>query len=65
MAMKKTGDAEKAEVVYSGAEAEVVRDHLVRTGKALSDFDDAEKKQLDRDLKVARNDLEKEDEKSE
>ena len=41
--MKKTGDAEKIQEVYPGKAAEVVRDHLLRTGKAISDFDKEEK----------------------
>jgi len=61
MTMKKTGDAEKVELVYTGRQASVVRDHLLKTGKALSDFDKDEKAKLERDLK----DAEKEEENSE
>jgi hypothetical protein len=58
MAMKKTGESEKLEVVYTGREASVVHDHLLKTGKALSDFDNEERAALDSDLESVKDESE-------
>lgn len=54
MAMKKIGTPEKIENVFSGCEASVLNDHLQRIGKALADFSDDERADLDADLNAVR-----------
>lgn len=64
MAMKKTGDAVPAEV-FSGEEAVVLNEHLQKRGKALSDFTDKQRAELDEDLASVRKEAsgnEREDE---
>ena len=59
MAMKKYADGEgKLDVVFEGREASVVHDHLVRTGKALSDFNEGEREALERELAELRREEE-------
>jgi len=53
MAMKKyTSPAEVT--VFTGKEAEVVNDHLAKHGKAVSEFEEQELKDLSDDLEAAR-----------
>lgn len=53
MAMQKFGDAEQA-VVFRGREAEVVNAHIVKHGKAVSEFSDDERAVLDAELEAVR-----------
>jgi hypothetical protein len=53
MAMKKTGDAVPAEV-FTGEEAVVLNTHLQKRGKALSDFTDNQRDELEADLAKVR-----------
>jgi len=53
MSMKKTGDAVPAQV-FTGEEAVVLNEHLQKRGKALSDFTDNQREELDRDLEAVR-----------
>lgn len=54
MAIQKFGDVEKLEVLR-GEEAQVLNDHMTRTGKyAVSDFTEDEKESLAHDLEAAK-----------
>lgn len=54
MAIQKFGDVEKVEVLR-GEEAQVLNDHMERTGKyKVSDFSKDEKKELTQDLEAAK-----------
>ena len=62
MPMKKYTQSEGKLTVLRGAEAAVLSDHVVKTGKKVSDFSAEELKALDADLQAARGDSEEEDE---
>ena len=49
MAIKKYGDAERADV-FRGKEATVVNQHIKKLGKAVSDFSEEELNALNKDL---------------
>ena len=53
MALQKFGDSSPAEV-FRGKEASVVNRHMRRLGKAVSDFDQSEKDQLQAELEEVR-----------
>lgn len=53
MALQKFGDAEKAEV-FQGEEARVVNEHLAKTGKTVSEFDENEMASLQASLDAVR-----------
>jgi hypothetical protein len=48
--MRKYSDSEGKLEVLRGEEAVVVNEHLSKTGKAVSDFDDSERQALHADL---------------
>ena len=54
MAMKKTGEAVPAEV-FTGEEAVVLNEHLQKRGKALSDFTENQREELEADLEATRS----------
>lgn len=53
MTIKKYGERESFEV-FKGLEAEVVNQHLRKTGKAVSEFDEGELAALNADLETVR-----------
>lgn len=56
MTMKKYAQGEGKLEVLAGAEAQVVHDHMQRTGKyQLSEFDEGQMSDLQKDLEVARS----------
>jgi len=48
--MRKTGQSEGELTVFTGKAAEVVNQHLAKTGKAVEDFNDEEREALHSDL---------------
>lgn len=56
MTMKKYADGEGNAEVFRGKEAEVLNEHLSKTGKSLADFSDKERDSFHKDLDSVKSD---------